>query len=213
MRSFQFAGPALAVLALGAAGCMSPYRADQGALYGGLTGAGVGALVGEAVDQPLAGAAIGGVVGTLSGAAVGGALDDIEARNRAEIAARMGRPAPVGAATTQDVIAMTHSGVSEEVILTHIRNHGTAQVLTSNDLIYLQQQGVSPRVVQAMQSPPRSPVVVHEVVPAPPQVIVQEHYVAPPCYPPPYWHRPYRHRHYHHHHGGPHIGFGISIRD
>ncbi len=40
-----------------------PYRSDQGALFGGVTGAGVGALVGEAVHHPLAGAAIGAGVG------------------------------------------------------------------------------------------------------------------------------------------------------
>src|SRR5690348_1378189 len=71
-------------------GCQSPYHADQGALFGGLTGAGVGAVVGNAVGNPAAGALLGAGVGTVTGAAVGSSLDDIEARNRAQIAAQMG---------------------------------------------------------------------------------------------------------------------------
>src|SRR3954447_21040044 len=72
------------LLTAAAAGCASPYRSDQGAVLGGLGGAGVGAIVGNAVGNTGAGAAIGAGVGALSGAAIGGSLDDIEARNRAE---------------------------------------------------------------------------------------------------------------------------------
>ncbi len=143
-------GATLAI-SLATTGCMSPYRSDQGALVGGVGGAGLGALVGEAVHHPLAGAAIGTGVGALSGAAVGGSLDQIEARNRAEIAARLGRPAP-GAVTVQDVIAMTRAGVPESSILTHIQVNGVAAPLQAGDLIVLQQQGISPNVVQAMQT-------------------------------------------------------------
>lgn len=213
MHSSLVIGPCALVVVL-SAGCASPYRADQGALIGGLGGAGVGALVGSAVHHPLAGAAVGGLVGTLGGAAVGGSLDEIEARNRAEIEARLGRPIPVGAATVPDVIAMTHAGVSEEVIVTHVRNRGVAQILTAQDLIYLQQQGVTPRVIQAMQSPP--PVAVGAVAPAPPPpVIVQQPVVYDPWYygppPPPRWYGPpYRYRHYR---GRPRVGFGVSIVD
>ncbi|HUG92029.1 MAG TPA: glycine zipper domain-containing protein, partial [Planctomycetaceae bacterium] len=160
-----------------AGGCASPYRADQGALYGGLGGAGIGALVGEAVNQPLAGAAIGAAVGTLSGAAVGASLDDIEARNRAEIAARLGRPAPVGAVTVTDVIAMTQAGVSEPVIVNHIRAHGVAAPPGTNDLITLQSNGVSAGVIQAMQTSPGPAVVVGPgSAPMPPPVIIERHY-------------------------------------
>src|SRR5258708_32003966 len=90
------AGAALVFLATG---CNSPYHADRGALFGGLTGAGVGALVGHATGHTGAGAAIGAGVGALTGAAVGSSLDDIEARNRAQIQARLGRPVGPGPAT------------------------------------------------------------------------------------------------------------------
>jgi hypothetical protein len=182
-------------------GCRSPYYADQGALFGGLTGAGVGALVGNAVGNTGAGAVIGAGVGALSGAAVGSGLDEIEARNRAEIEARLGRQVAAGAVTMDDVIAMTKAGVPDELIVNHISGNGMAAPLAAGDLIFLQQQGVSPHVVQAMQSMPR-PVVIREVASPSPPVIVEEHYYGPH----PYWgyyHRPcYRPR--------PAVGWGMS---
>jgi outer membrane lipoprotein SlyB len=186
----------IAMLAVTAVACNSPYRSDRGALFGGLTGAGVGAIVGNAVGAPGAGAAIGAGVGAVSGAAVGDALDDIEARNRAEIEARLGRPVAAGAVTTEDVIAMTRAGVAEENIIAHVRSHGMAAPLQSTDLIFLSQQGVSSRVIQTMQAPPQMagpPMVVRGA--SPPPMIVHEVYGPPPMYwgppcPPPYCRRP-----------------------
>ena len=187
-------------------GCNSPYYADRGALMGGLGGAGVGALVGNAVGNTGAGAAIGAATGVLAGAAIGGGLDDIEARNRAEIEARMGRPVAVGAVTIPDVVAMSQAGVAEDLIISHIQTNGFAGTLESSDLIYLQQQGVTTRVVQAMQAPPVRHVVMHSApvaVPAP--VIVEEYHYGP------YWGPRYYHHHHHHrrrHHG---TSWGVSV--
>jgi outer membrane lipoprotein SlyB len=184
-------------------GCASPYRSDQGALYGGLAGAGLGAVVGNAVGNTGAGAAIGAGVGALSGAAVGGSLDEIEARNRAEIEARLGRPAPAGAVSNDDVIAMSRAGVNEEVIINHVHSHGMAAPLQASDLIFLQQNGVSTRVVQAMQAPP--PAAGPMMMQGPPQpVIVQQpvYYAPPPYWGPPPYYRPYPR---------PAVGWGVSV--
>ncbi len=181
-------------------GCNSPYRSDQGAVVGGLGGAGLGALVGEAVGHPGAGAAIGAGVGALSGAAVGGALDDIDAKNSAEIAARLGRPAP-GAVTVSDVIGMSRAGVPEEVIVNHVHAHGVVAPLQAGDLITLQQNGVSARVVQAMQAPP----VVPAAYPAPAPVY------APPYPPPPYYWGPYPYPYYYYRPWRPRVGWGVTI--
>lgn len=165
-------------------GCMSPYRSDRGALAGGLTGAGVGALVGNAVGKTGPGAAIGAGVGALSGALIGNGLDEIEARNRAEIEARLGHPLAAGAVSIGDVIEMSRAGVADEVIINHLRNRGFSQPLEAADLIRLKQDGVSSRVVEAMQAPPP---VIRAASPPPGPVIVEEHIVAPP----PYWGPPY----------------------
>ena len=186
-------------------GCQSPYHADRGALFGGLTGAGVGAVVGNAVGSPAAGALIGAGVGTVTGAAVGGSLDEIEARNRAEIARQMGSQIRPGVVSMADVVNMNHAGVSEQLIITHIQHNGMASPVTSSDLITLKQQGVPDSVIQAMQAPPPPQRV---AVAQGPPVIVQEHYYGGPYYYGPYW-RP--HYGYHHYHRGPRTSFGVSV--
>jgi outer membrane lipoprotein SlyB len=199
------------MLALGfAAGCQSPYHADRGALFGGLLGAGTGAIVGDALGNAGAGAAIGAGVGALSGAAIGSQIDEVEARNRALIEAQMGRQVAAGAVSIDDVLAMTRASVDEELIVTHVRAHGLVRPLQTNDLIFLQQQGVSTRVIKAMQEPPpvqtqQAPVVIRERAPAP--VIVEEYHYGYPAWPRPYYY-PYRH-----HAPPPRVGWGISFHN
>lgn len=195
-------GLSFAILAI--SGCASPHRADQGALLGGLLGAGTGALIGDASGNAGAGAAIGAGLGAITGAVVGSELDNIEARNRAEIERQLGRQIRAGAVTIEDVVMMSQSGVNEDLIINHVRSNGMVQPPNTQDLIYLSQQGVSSRVVSAMQEPPRqrqpetvvvreSPVIVHEVY-------------GPPVYhyPPPYYH--HRPRHYR-----PGVSWGVSF--
>jgi hypothetical protein len=199
----------LAIVSVTAAlsGCQSPYYADRGALTGGLAGAGIGALVGDAVGETAGGAAIGAGIGALTGGAIGGALDDIEARNRAEIAAQLGRPVAQGQATVGEVVAMSRAGVDPQLIANYVNNSGMAQKLNAQDVIYLTQQGVSPDVIQAMQAPrvAQAPAV---VAPPPGPVIIEEYHYGQPYCPPPHYHY-YHHRHRHHH--GPRIGWGISF--
>jgi osmotically inducible lipoprotein OsmB len=168
----------LPVLAGLSTGCSSTHT-DRGALTGGLVGAGAGAIAGHAMGNTAAGAAIGAGVGVLGGAAIGNSMDQEEERNRAMIAQQLGRPVDPNAVTISDVIAMRRANVNEDLIINHIHAHGMAAPLQTNDLINLPQQGVSSRVIQAMQeSPPRQqPVVVQQ---APSTVIVRE-------YPPPYY--------------------------
>ena len=197
-------------VALSAVGCQSPYRADQGALFGGLLGAGTGAIIGDAVGNAGAGAAIGAGLGAITGATVGSELDEIEAQNRAMIAQQLGREVAAGAVTLNDVVTMTEAGVDDELIVNHVRVHGVATPLQSADLIFLQQQGVSTRVIKAMQEPPRrpaQPVVVREA--APPPVIVHEYY-----YGHPFWGPPCRaHYYYRRHRPRPRVSWGLSFHN
>lgn len=190
----------LAALAL--CGCRSPYYADRGALLGGVTGAGVGAVIGEASDNPLAGALIGGAVGTAAGAIVGDGIDADIARNNVEIEARMGRQLS-GAAAIPDVISMSQAGLAEDVIITHVQANGMAQRPQAGDLIMLKNQGVSDRVINALQQapPPRGavqpvaytqPTYVQPVYSPPPAVIVEQ-YWGPAYCPPRYHYHPRRH--------------------
>jgi hypothetical protein len=171
-------------------GCCSPYHSDQGALAGGLVGAGTGAVVGHALGSTGAGALIGAGVGTLGGAVIGNKMDQADERNRAMIAQQLGRQVDPAAVTVADVVAMTRASVNEDLVINHIHAHGLAAPLQTNDLINLPQQGVSSRVIAAMQeSPPRvqQPVVVQ---PAPRPVIVEEYpyYYGPHVYVGPRYH-------------------------
>src|SRR5262249_34368704 len=106
----RLTGASLACLLATAAGCATETHTGNGALLGGLLGTGVGALVGEAVGSPGTGALIGAGVGAISGAAIGSEMDEMEARNRAQIAAQMSRPVNPGACTVGDVLAMSQAG-------------------------------------------------------------------------------------------------------
>jgi hypothetical protein len=138
----------MAILALSCSvGCQS--YTGQGALFGGLGGAGLGALIGHASGHTGAGAAIGAAAGALAGGAVGSSLDNIDAKNRAQIAAATGHAS--GAVSVDDVIVMTRSGIDEQIIINQIAGAGLQRPLQANDVIYLQQNGVSPHVISIMQ--------------------------------------------------------------
>ncbi len=188
-------------------GCRSPYHQDQLALVGAGTGALAGAAIGNATGSTAGGAIIGGLVGATAGSAVGSHMDEVEARNQALFQQHLGRRIE-GATTFDDVIAMSRAGLGEQVIITHIRRHGVAQVPQAPDLIYLKNSGVPDSVINAMQNPP---VDVVRTAPATQPVIIEEHHYGPYWGPPPYrYHR--HHRHYHHHHR-PGVSWGITICD
>jgi hypothetical protein len=139
-------------------------------------------------------------------------MDEMEARNRAQIEQRLQRRVSAGAVTIEDVAAMRAAGVADEVIVNHIRYHGMVRELTAQDLIALQQQGLSPTVIKAMQEPPPSGRETVLVSQAPPPVVVQDYYYRDPY--DPYWHP---HPYYRWGYGpppppGPRVGVGFSFR-
>jgi hypothetical protein len=159
---------------------------------GGLLGAGIGNIVGEAAGNRGAGTALGAGIGAITGAAIGSEMDAEEAQNRAIIEQRLGRQLAAGAATPQEVVNMTAAGVDDPVIINYIRSRGIAAPLGANDLIALKQQGVSAAVIEAMQTATPAQVAAATVVaePAPRPVVVKEYHYGP-CVPPPYRiHRP-----------------------
>lgn len=175
-------------------GCFSPYHTDRGALTGGLLGSGVGAVVGNQSGNAAEGALVGAAVGALAGGAIGNSMDEIEARNRAMIAAQLGREIPPGAVQISEVITMSNAKVGEQLIITHIRANGMVAPITSSDLITLKQAGVSDAVVLAMQEPPRQPVVELPPGAIPGPMVIEEHHhhrYGPPPFPHHYrYHRP-----------------------
>ncbi len=197
----------LPLLALAAAGCRSPYAADRlgagGAVLGGVTGA----VVGHQLGHTAGGAVVGALAGGLAGTAIGGAVDESEARNRAVIESKMGRPAPVGSVTVDDILAMNQAGVPGPVIASHISNRGMAYPAQTPDIIRMQQAGVAPEVMQAAQRMPNPPAQPVAYSAPPPQTVIVHEYD-------PWYGYPYRRPYYHHHHHcgppRPHVGVGFS---
>lgn len=195
--------PGLACLAI-LAGCRSPgYEggyAQSGALLGTGLGATAGALIGSQSGHAGAGALIGAAGGLVTGALAGDAADARVERDQALAQAQYERYARASSnqLTAYDVVAMSQSGVSDEVIISSIRSRGVGFDGDPATIIELNHAGVSPNVIRAMQNNAGSPaplIVERPVIYTPP----------PPRYAPsavlvigarPYG-RHYGHRHYH----------------
>ena len=165
------------------------YR-EQGIGLGGLTGAVIGGVIGHQNDEAIEGALIGGAVGAVAGGIAGRNRDYYE--NQAwsyHTPHAVPQVVSPSAVTPHDVIMLTRSGVSDTVIINHIRTKGVSHNLAVHDVISLHQQGVSEPVISALQTAPVAGTVVAR--PAPRSTVI----VQPPCraaYP----HPAYR---YHHH--------------
>ena len=145
----------LGVLALALTGCETPYgtpdRTGTGALAGGGIGAASGALIGSASGSAGEGALIGGAVGAIAGGLIGHSMDmDEQARLRAQapqtyVRVEQGQPLSVA-----DVKALAQARLSDDVIISQIRNSRTVYHLGVSDIIDLKNSGVSERVIDYM---------------------------------------------------------------
>ncbi|MDD2689217.1 MAG: YMGG-like glycine zipper-containing protein [Candidatus Omnitrophica bacterium] len=136
----------LALLTLGCQG--SQTRSGEGAVIGGLLGATAGGIVGHQSHHGLEGAAIGAAAGALTGAIVGGQIQ------------KPGQPAQTTGTTVAanpnqmtilQIVELSKQGANENVIIDKIRLSNSKFNLTSDDISYLKQQGVSQNVINAMQ--------------------------------------------------------------
>ncbi len=87
MKKFEVVASVLMVVAL--AGCESigtaaQSKRNQGALLGGLLGAGTGAIIGNQSDHAGAGTAIGAGLGALGGGLLGNAMEERDRRSQAQ---------------------------------------------------------------------------------------------------------------------------------
>ncbi|HUP76918.1 MAG TPA: glycine zipper domain-containing protein [Pirellula sp.] len=169
----------------------------DGALLGGVTGALIGGVVGHQNKETTEGALIGGAVGAIAGGVFGNSRD--QAYRQQHYQPQVAYPTyhehrtyvqvppqrvvvnrrPV---TTAEVINMTRSGVSDAVIVAHIQSHGLAMQPDVNDVILMNQEGVSDYVVNIMQTGGRSmpvyqqPNTVYRTFQQPSPVVVREEY-------------------------------------
>jgi hypothetical protein len=219
---------------LALAGCMSPYGQPDYTASGTLAGAATGALIGSTTGHHGEGALVGGVVGAVAGGLVGHAIDQEHAAQlRTQAPKTLERVEQGQPLMVADVKALAKAGVSDDVIISQIRNSHTVYRLSTAEIVDLKSSGVNEKVIDFMINTPSSAgssAVVAASTPPPPPIVEQVVVAPGPGYlwvdgcwfwygshwmwHRGYWHRPYYSPHYvprpawhgspGHSYGGPH---------
>ncbi|HWL07210.1 MAG TPA: glycine zipper domain-containing protein [Planctomicrobium sp.] len=153
----------LAFAALGFPGCAHMNHAESGSLVGAAFGSLAGAAIGSDSGNAGAGALIGGVTGAIAGNIIGDAEDAREQRDQAQferdsvIANASYQASQQPALNNFDLIRLTQSGVSDDVVVNMIHTQGGQFDLGTDAIITLKSNGVSDRVIVAAQQAPNAP--------------------------------------------------------
>ena len=169
----------LVVVSLGllVTGCMNSQGMPDNTASGALAGGAMGAIIGSTTRNPGAGAA----VGALAGGAVGHSVDqaqDIQLRAQAQ-QTQLQETQPL---SIDDIISMAKANISDDLIISQIRNSRTIYHLKTTDIIDLKRTGVSERVIDFMINSPtetRSAETASVARTAPPAPLVETMIVAP----------------------------------
>jgi uncharacterized protein YcfJ len=159
------------VLGAACAGCHPQNHAEENALVGSTAGALLGGIIGHQSGHTGDGAVLGAMAGGLTGAIVGDAQDE-----RDEAIAHAAYVESAKAVTNFDLVRMTQSGVSDDVIINTVKAQGGRIDLSPDAVIALKANGVSDHVVleiqKAAQAPPPPEYVVTSPPPPPGVVVV-----------------------------------------
>lgn len=134
-------------------GCTAANHTEAGATTGAGLGAIIGAIIGHQTGDTGKGAIIGAAAGALGGGLLGNAEDELEKRDKmvrqAVHRAKWNRAQRI-ALTNRNIIEMTRSGLSDQVVMDAINAKGGRFDTTADALITLRQNGVSDDVMQLM---------------------------------------------------------------
>lgn len=143
MRNFSLLFLNLIVLL--SSSCQS--QTATGAFTGAVLGTGIGVLAGGRE-----GALIGGATGILAGGGLGAILDEQDRKVMQQTSPRtvdrMDRGDPL---TVNDIIKLSQSGISDEVIIAYIRENAISYHLREGQVRRLREAGVSRRVIYYMK--------------------------------------------------------------
>jgi len=114
----------------------------EGSVIGGVLGAAAGAGIGSLSGNAGAGAGIGAAVGALGGGIIGSQIDKKPAEGQAADSSQM---------TVQQVVDLVRQGASDDAIIEKIRLSKSRFSLSPAQVSNLKQQGVSQKVIDAMQ--------------------------------------------------------------
>ena len=135
-------------VALFGVGCQNTQsRAVEGGIIGGLLGATAGGIIGHQSGHGGQGAAIGAATGVLAGAVVGSQIEKPKNQEVGQAAAS----ANVNQMSLQQIIDLSSQKASDEEIINKIRSTNSKFNLSSVDVAYLKEHGVSQKVIDFMQ--------------------------------------------------------------
>jgi len=143
-----------AILGMGLTGCESMNNTQRGAILGSGGGALAGAIIGHQVGKKKEGALIGALAGGAGGALLGRNEDVKEERDAAYAQAsyeRNQRHVQAKRMMNKEVIDMARQGISDQTIIQAIQNNGVEFRGTSDEIIWMQKNGVSQTVMAEMQ--------------------------------------------------------------
>lgn len=125
-------------------------RVGEGAVIGGLLGATAGGIIGHQDRHGGEGAAIGLAAGAVTGALIGSQIQKQPggAPQQQAQPAQYNNPSQI---PIQQVASMAQQGVNEDVIIDKIRLSNSRYNLSQSDINYLKENGVTQKVISAMQ--------------------------------------------------------------
>lgn len=148
MKTFSLVIVSLLLIAL-SLGCQSTNtRAVEGGVIGGIVGAVGGTIIGHQSDHDAEGALVGAATGAVAGALIG---SQMEKPGQTTQPVQATQPASANQMSIQQIVDLTKQGVHEAVIIDRIRMTNSRFTLNASDIDYLKKQGVSQKVIDAMQ--------------------------------------------------------------
>jgi hypothetical protein len=145
----------VAVVGISVTGCMSPQGRPDYTASGALAGGATGAIVGSMARHPGPGALVGGAVGAVVGGLIGHGMDQTqEAQLRAQAPQTLQRVEQSEPLTVVDVKSLVKAGISDDLVISQIRNSRTVYHLNTADIIDLNNAGVSEKIIDFMINTP-----------------------------------------------------------
>jgi hypothetical protein len=210
----------ITVVAVSVAGCYTPQGRPDYTASGALAGAATGAIIGStAARHSGTGALVGGALGAVAGGLLGHGMDQAQQTQlMAQSPQTFQRVEQGQPLTVTDVKALVRAGISDDLIISQIRNSRTLYHLSTADIIDLKNFGASEKVIDFMiNTPSQIPTAdVATVAGNPPPAPLPETVVVAPGpgyfwvtgswvwfrggwrWHPGYWHRPWHaHRYWH----------------
>lgn len=134
------------------AGCeTNQTRVAEGSVIGGVVGATAGGIIGHQSGHGLEGAGIGAAAGAVLGGVIGSQIDKPGQKNQATATPANQQASSANQMSLQQIVDLTKQGAHEDVIIDKIRLTNSKYNLTADDITYLKNNGVSQKVINAMQ--------------------------------------------------------------